>query len=186
MNEVRKQNWLTTRSDFEFQAEGLFFTAEVKTRAGASSSVDWLASGLDPEGNLRCFLTTRVGCAAMNENDALNQINLMLPAVIALATLARSSNGLSQASRNEIVVQDLERTIAVHLTNHLGNLDSKDSPITVASRTALQTAFCKSVGLTKYVDFLARFETVPITTIRRRLDNARTLGLIPKRGESDD
>lgn len=186
MKEFEKQFLLTAKSDFEFQEGGLFLTAELKTRTTGTMTVDWLASGLDPEGYLRCFLTTRVSCAAMNEAEARSQINLMLPAIVSLATLAQTSSGLTQASRNEMLVQGIEQTIANHLTKHLDHLDAEGVVSTAAAKTAFETAFCKSVGLTKYVDFLARFEGVPVTTIRRRLDNARTLGLIPKRGESDD
>lgn len=186
MNEIQKQFLLRAKSDFEFQQDDLYFTAELKSRASGTMTVDWLASGVDPEGNLRCFLTARVSCAAMNETDAQTQIQLMLPAIVSLSKLAQTSGGLTQASRNEIAVQGIEQTIAIHLTKHLANLEVAGLIRTAAAKTAIETAFCKSVGLTKYVDFLARFEGVPVTTIRRRLDNARTLGLVPKRVESDD
>lgn len=186
MNEIEKPFLLRAKSDFEYQDNGLLFTAELKARVTGTMTVDWFASGLDPQGNLRCFLTTRISCSAMNEPEAHKQIEAMLPAIVSLAQLARTSNGLSQASRNEIVLQSVEKTIALHLSKHLAKLDSEGMIPSAAARTAIETAFCKSVGLTKYVEFLARFEGVPISTIRRRLDNARTLGLIPKRGESDD
>ncbi len=186
MNENGLKFLLTAKPDFEFLDDGLLVTAELKSLASGTMSVDWLVSGLDPFGGLRCFLTTRVSCSAMNEAEAQNQIRQMLPAILSLATLARTSSGLTQASRNDIVVQGIEQVIAIHLAKHLASLEAEGAVHTAAARTALEAAFCKSVGLTKYVDFLARFEGVPVTTVRRRLDNARTLGLIPKRLETDE
>ncbi len=176
----------TAKPDLTFASNGIFFTAELKMRSDSTVTVQWLASGLDVEKSLRAFLTLRISCAAMNEKDALDQVERMLPSVTQLASIARASQGLMSATREGSDVQDFEIIVATHLRYHLTELSSAGSAQGAAERTALEAAFCKSVGLTKFIDFLARFEGVPITTIRRRMDNARTLGLVPKRGAGVD
>lgn len=176
----------TAEPDLTFASEGVFYTAELKMRSDSTVTVNWLASGLDVEKTLRALLTLRISCAAMNEKDALDEVERMLPSVTQLASIARATQGLMLPTREGSDVQDFEIIAATHLRYHLAELAGVGAVQGAAERTAIEAAFCKSVGLTKFIDFLARFEGVPITTIRRRMDKARTLGLVQKRGAGVD
>ena len=63
-------------------------------------------------------------------------------------------------------------------------LGSANSALSV--RTSRQYELCRSFGVTSAVQFIADFENVPISTIRRRLSKARDLGYIPKTRELGD
>lgn len=164
--------------DLELIEGSVVAVVELKLIEGVMVS-HWWVSGLTSNQNISLLLQLQTGLKSSNEKDALVECKQIKPLILELARNSASAGGLKTA----LVLPDAMNRIAfarahMRLLDQAFLLGSASSELSV--RTSRQYELCRSFGVTSAVQFIADFEEVPISTIRRRLSKARDLGYIAK------
>ena len=183
MNEPTQPRSLIANADFLWTERGFVLTAELK-QANGVFHVEWLMSGMSSTATLSVLAQLRSACPGSNEREATQYIQascrIAFDFCLEMHKLGGSAALISQDGFSR------EQVLAAHLKAHMQNAEIFDSQSGINVRTLRQYEFCKSAGITKYVEYLAKFEEVPVSTIRRRIDKCRQLGWLTKRNEREN
>ena len=164
--------------DFVASAMGLVVSVDLKAANKRLESY-WLVSALRSDEVLELVLDLRVPLVAINEDEALKECQAHLSAFIEpLGRQLMGSESFGEAPDRR-THDEQQAAIVAHLTHHdrfqlLGHRED------LYPRTAKEYNFVKSFGLGTAVAAMASFESVPSSTITRRLSRARDAGLVVK------
>ncbi len=164
--------------DFIASAMGLVISVELKAANKRLESY-WLVSAKRSDDVLELVLDLRLPLGAVNEDEALKECQSILTSFIeplGRQFMGSSSFGEAPDRRSH---EQRQAAIVAHLGKHdsfqlLGHKDD------LYPRTAREYNFVKSFGLGTAVAAIAAFESVPSSTITRRLSRARDAGLVAK------
>ncbi len=160
------------KADFIWSSSGLVLTGEFKSVSG-QMQVECVITGLTDAGSLAVLLQTRFAIPCANEKEAIAFCNTKKQELLSFYLGLNAKLGLALSPNTDIF--ERESICAVHLIAHMESFSNAELNV----RTLRQYQLCKSLGITKYVEFLSRLENVPISTIRKRLDKCRELGMLP-------
>ncbi len=160
------------KADFIWDSSGLVLTAEFKSISD-QMQVEWVITGFTDEGTLAVLFQARFAIPCENEKEAIDFCNVKKHELLSFYAGLNSKIGLALSPNMDIF--ERESICAAHLITHLESIPKSELNV----RTLRQYQLCKSLGITKYVEFLSRMERVPISTIRKRLDKCRELGMLP-------
>jgi hypothetical protein len=168
---------LRAKSDYHYVSGNLVATAEFKLMTDGSMLSTWVVTGVGTNGALACLFMGRFGLVARDEADAVAESESIAPIVLELANRGTGLNGLANVNLSEHV---LTAVLMFHIDMQLKLSESRQEIASLAKRAARGFELCKSFGYSKYIELLSDIESVPVSTIKRRLDSARDAGLIPK------
>ena len=168
---------LRAKSDFYSVSGNLVATADLKKVGEGSLLSTWVVTGVCPNGALACLFVGRFSLVARDEKSAIVECESIAPAVLELANRGTGLNGLANVNFSESV---LTSVLMFHIDIQLKLSESRQEITSLAKRAARGFELCKSFGYSKYIELLSDIESVPVSTIKRRLDSARDAGLIPK------
>lgn len=164
--------------DFVASAAGLVVSVDLKAANKRLESY-WLVSAKRSDEVLELVLDLRVPLGASNEDMALDECQAILTSFIEpLGRQFMSSASFGEAPDRR-THEEKQMAIVAHLSHHdrYQQLGHKDD---LYPRTAKEYSFVKSFGLGTAVSAIAAFESVPSSTITRRLSRARDAGLVAK------
>ena len=164
--------------DFIASAMGLVISVELKASNKRLESY-WLVSAKRSDDVLEFVLDLRVPLGAVTEDEALKICQSILTSFIEplgrqfmdSASFGEAPDRLSHDQRQAAIVAHLGKHDSFQLLGHKDDL---------YPRTAREYNFVKSFGLGTAVSAIAAFESVPSSTITRRLSRARDAGLVAK------
>jgi hypothetical protein len=164
--------------DFIASAMGLVVSVELKAANKRLESF-WLVSAKRSDDVLELVLDLRLPLGGVNEDEALEECQSILTSFIEpLGRQFMDSASFGEAP-DRGTHEQRQLAIVAHLRQHdsfqlLGHKDD------LYPRTAKEYNFVKSFGLGTAVSAIAAFESVPSSTITRRLSRARDAGLVAK------
>lgn len=168
---------LRAKTDYVKTLGSFVATAEFKRVAGGNLVATWFVTGVTKANQLACLFTARIGLKATDESSAVSECDALAPRFF---ELAEWSIGLEGTAAIVITNEVMADVLQVHLRKQFEILLSKQQLTSMAIRAARAYELCKSFGYSKTTEAIANFESLPVSTIKRRLDNARNLGLIAK------
>jgi hypothetical protein len=177
MNNKNREISLRAKSDYHYVSGNLVATAEFKLMTDGSMLSTWVVTGVGTNGALACLFMGRFGLVARDEAGAVAESESIAPIVLELANRGTGLNGMVNVNFSENVFTEV---LMFHIEMQLNLSTSRQELTSLAKRAARSFELCKSFGYAKYIELLAYMESVPVTTIKKRIDNARDLGLIPK------
>lgn len=167
--------------DVSFTDGDVVGVAEVKMQEGRAVSYWWL-SGLTADNRMSLLVQVQIGVSGATGIEAEQNAYQFVKPLVAIAKTSAQSGGI----RAELMLPEVSKRQSFALGNlvlieKLGLLGDGKSEIYV--RTAREYQLCESFGVTNSVETLSAFEEVPTTTIRKRIERARELGLLERRRE---
>lgn len=165
--------------DVSFTEGDVVGVAEVKIQHGRAVSYWWL-SGLTSDNRLSLLLQVQIGVSGITGIEAEKNAHQFIKPLVAIAKTSALAGGI----KAELMLPEVSKRQDFALGNlalieQLGLLGDSKSELYV--RTARQYQLCESFGVTNSVETLSAFEEVPTTTIRKRIERARELGLLERR-----
>jgi hypothetical protein len=177
MNKRNLQFLPRAKIDYSIRAGELIASADLKRIGEGQLVATWFVTGLTRSGELACLFTARIGLSASDEVGALGECERIAPQIL---QIAKQSIGLEGAPSAAYTSEVLHTVLQFHLREQFSLFDGTQGRYSLATRVVRAYQLCKSFGYAKTTEAIAEFESVPVSTIKRRLDSARDAGLIPK------
>lgn len=167
--------------DFRFdllqRVGGNVVTVELKKQPDGFDSYWWI-TGLNASQRLVTLLQMQVYVPGQNESDVITKCEQILAEhAMPIASLAASSNG--QMMMQPLLSPEFRsKLLSAHMTLHEqgGSLGAEDEGIVL--RVARQHQLATSLGATSVHEFIAAYDSIPVSTVKKRLERARVAGLI--------
>jgi hypothetical protein len=163
--------------DFVFTSGEIAALVEVKT-SGGSPVTSWWVAGPTRLGSTVLLLHMQIALTGETDMDVFEECKKHAKKIIDLSKVSALAGGLREpALSTDAATREM---LADMMLKVLGSLNRADASNSLAKSTAQNYELAKSFDITKVVEFVARFEQVPVTTIQRRLASARDSGFIQK------
>lgn len=165
--------------DFSVAEAGLVTTAELKTKGSGVVSY-WWASGLNSTKQLTLLTELQLSLPEKKWSEDLLFEEIYRPYVEPLCRIGSEVSGivhLTPLFRPEF----RPRLLTEHLHQHKLLGTYSDSTDGLVGSLAKQYQLVESFGLATSVEFLAVWNGVPVSTIRKRLERARLDGLVERK-----
>jgi hypothetical protein len=170
-----------TRKRYDFFAtdQGFVTTAEFKNSSGPTTSY-WWTTGLNNANQLTLLAELQI-VLPVQEREAQGLAEEVYKAhVLPLAQLA--SGLASIVLLTSVFNKDFKASLLTeHLEEHKRIESYSDDRDGLVGSLAKQYQLAESLGASTAVEFLALWNEVPVSTIRKRLERARLDGLVPRK-----
>jgi len=170
--------------DFSVAEDGLVATAELKKSAGGLISY-WWTSGLNSENRLILLSELQLSLPDSDWNEERLATVVYRPFVEPLARIGSGVSGIVQLT--PLFKPEFRPPLLTeHLFKHRELGTYSDSGDGLVGCLAKQYQLAESFGISTSIEFLATWNEVPVSTIRKRLERARLDGLVEKKRASEN
>lgn len=165
--------------DFSIAHDGLVTTAELKKSVGGLISY-WWTSGLNSENRLILLSELQLSLPNSDWNEERLATVIHRPFVEPLARIGSEASGMVQLT--PLFGPEFRPPLLTeHLFKHRELDTYSDSRDGLVGSLVKQYQLAESFGIATSIEFLATWNEVPVSTIRKRLERARLDGLIERK-----
>lgn len=165
--------------DFSIAGAGLVATAELKKADGGFISY-WWVSGLNSTNQLTLLAELQLSLPEKKWTEETLMVEIYRPHIEPLSRIGSGVSGIVQLTRL-FKPEFRPPLVTEHLHKHKLLGTYSDSTDGLVESLAKQYQLVESFGLATSVEFLAAWNEVPASTIRKRLERARLDGLVQRK-----